>query len=165
MRILLIGMFSFVVFHGLQSQNIERHGYTNGGGYSALTNKHVSYSIGQPVCQTQRGNLHSFTQGYQQPVFQTSVHTTNPSWQGSMTAFPNPTMDVFSIEIKSLGITEGKVLIKNSLNQVVATKHISAANYYLLPFDATQFKSGVYFINLISRDGETLFNQKMIIQL
>ncbi len=165
MRSVLLGVFFCLVIHGLSAQNIQRTGYTNGGGTSSLTNSHVSYSYGQAVCQTVQNGEHSFTQGFQQPNFQTSVATVNPSWDGSMTTFPNPSMDKFSVEIKSLDATQGMVQIKNSLNQLVAKQDLMAEHHHLLTFDANRFKSGVYYIHLMTTSGEVLFTQKMIIQL
>ena len=121
----------------------------SGGGTATGTNHFVTYSIGDNVISTIRGNERIVTQGFQQPNFNiTNVTDVKEAPQAALIkAFPNPVSDELiidypSAEFKNLSLElydiQGKCLsiltLPNGSNQATLAFHQYISGEYLLVF-------------------------------
>ncbi len=87
----------------------------------------------------------------------TTTGISNPTESTTINLYPDPNTGYFTLD----GLTEGDVVeVYNALGQQVQRKR--ADNGPALQFDITSYPKGVYFIKLLSKDGNFLLEKKAI---
>ncbi len=80
-------------------------------------------------------------------------HNSNESYQ----IFPNPTKNVINIE----GDDMAQIIIYNSLGQIMKSVECDAEN---VTVDVNNFDEGIYFVNIINKDGGVSVNKVSVIR-
>ena len=66
-----------------------------------------------------------------------------------MTAYPNPTTGLLNISLNSLGVNEGKLLLYNTLGQIVFTQNIDMTEgVFTQTIDISHLAAGIYSLSL-----------------
>lgn len=137
---------SAVLLLGLGLTGLQAQESVNAtGGNASGSGGSVSYSVGQVVYTTSTGTSGSVAQGVQQP-YEISVVTAIEQAKGislSVTAYPNPTTDYLTLEVKYFELTtlhfqlfdmSGKLLQSEKItgNQTsIVMSNLVPANYFV----------------------------------
>ena len=73
--------------------------------------------------------------------------------------YPNPTNNLINIEITSPKFTDIHLYISNVLGERVYSKTINVSNESSLRIGLEGFSKGIYFVNLLTSDGELYTKQ------
>ena len=129
-----------------QEANVSSGGNTNG------TNGNVSYSVGQVVYTTNIGSTGSMAQGEQQPFeIQTVLGVDNFNVNLQMTVYPNPTVNLLSLEVKDYDTTAMSYQLFDLNGSLILDNKI-ATNTTTINLE--QYPSAIYLLKVIDNNKE-----------
>lgn len=140
------------------SQAIIRQSINAYGGSAKIKNSIlIEQSVGQPhQTETEEGSNNVRPGFIQSRTFNIAVDDNN-NLEGII--YPNPATETFKIELEE-ELDNAKVQITNSMGKVIESRNYEG--FYHENFDSSQWKSGTYFISVISKDGRA-FKSRLII--
>ena len=133
--------------HGALAQSVTPDVRTSSGGYGASSTTNVSWSIGEPMTETAVGSSASLTQGFEQPRFNLTIGMieNEPAW--NISAYPNPTSDMLSVELADDHVDANAVLFdavgKRAIEQRIIARRTT--------LDLSALPAGEYLLDLRDR--------------
>lgn len=150
-------LFSLLLLFFLNQLIIQaQQSINSAGGDATGTGGSVAYSIGQLVYTTNSSNSGSIAQGVQHTYDFFAVNTSESALNISLTAFPNPTRDIVTMQIidynneklsYQLFDTHGRRLINGQINShqtQINTASLSAGAYYIFVVNQDNLKLQTY---------------------
>jgi hypothetical protein len=122
------------------------------------SNVSLSWTIGEPISETDASGTSYLTQGFEQPQSLVVTDVTNPvANTGNVSAYPNPFTSVVSLQNNNEGKTlnvelvdmEGKTMFKRTM----ATEQEQ--------FDLSTYTNGIYFIRVYDTENNLVQTLKI----
>ena len=94
-------------------------------------------------------------------VYQSTITGTLEKFNANISVYPNPARGTATVEIKDAKV--GSVLVINDLGQRISAEAEGQGQEKLL-LAALSLKAGVYFVQILSADGQTKIQKELVIQ-
>jgi len=118
----------------------------------------LSWTLGEPLSETDISSTNSLTQGFQQPVSIVVTNVTEPiSNSGNVTAYPNP----FTSTIYLQNNDEGKTLQVELVSMEGKTVFTKTMTTQQEQFDLSEFSNGIYFLKVYNADKQLIQTLKI----
>jgi hypothetical protein len=121
----------------------------------AIYTSAISYSqtVGETAVEIFTSSDHALTQGFQQPRI-TFIPGERPQGSG-VKAFPNPATNFINIELFGESGKTFRINVSNISGTSVYTSEVSFSEkfWYIHEIPVSNFKTGLYFVQVISLDG------------
>jgi len=142
----------------LAQANLQPEVFASAGSYFISPNVSLSWTLGEPLSETDLYPSGYLTQGFQQPtsIIVTSVNTINPA-NDYVSAFPNPFTSSFYV--KNNG--DGKNLwveLTDMEGKTIFKKNMSAPQE---EFDISSYANGIYFLKVFNADNQLIKTLKV----
>jgi len=141
---------SSILLFGLGLTGLQAQTSVNATGGNALgSGGSASYSVGQVVYTTNTGANGTVAQGVQQP-FEISVVTLIKEAKGinlSVTAYPNPTTDYLTLEVKEFELTNLRFQLYDMSGKLLQSKNLTENETQI---DMSKYVPSIYFVKVIS---------------
>lgn len=132
------------------AQTITPDIITTSGGFFISANSSLSWTLGEPVMETDVAANSLLTQGFQQSQM-SSVAVNKIADETDISVYPNPVSDLVVINIRS---TENSIL-KAELTDVLGKMFFQdKLLQQITTIDMRTFADGLYFLKLLSEDGK-----------
>ena len=82
-------------------------------------------------------------------------------FNANISVYPNPARSTATVEIKDAKV--GSVVVLNNLGQRISAEAEGQGQEKLL-LDVSGLKAGVYFVQILSADGQTKIQKELVIQ-
>ena len=139
------------LFLGLTQVNAQEANVSSGGNANG-SNGNISYSVGQVVYTTNTGTTGSVAQGVQQPYeIQTVLGVDNFNINLQMMVYPNPTVNLLSLEVKDYDTTAMHYQLFDLNGRLILDNKI-ATNTTTISLE--QYPSAVYLLKVIDNNKE-----------
>ncbi|MDA3816335.1 MAG: T9SS type A sorting domain-containing protein [Prolixibacteraceae bacterium] len=139
---------SAVLLLGLGLTTLQaQEAVTATGGDASGSGGTVSYSVGQVAYQTQTGTNGSVAEGVQQP-YEISAVTGIEEAEGihlSVTAYPNPTTDYLTLEVKDFELSTLHFQLFNMNGKLLQTKKLTGIETQI---DMNSYVPSTYFVKV-----------------
>jgi hypothetical protein len=117
----------------------------------------LSWTLGEPLSETDASSTNYLTQGFQQPTSVIITSVNNINQQGNVSAYPNPFTSSFYVknngEGKSLEVElidmDGKTIFKKSMTAQEQE------------FDLSPYANGIYFLKVYNVDNQLIQTLKV----
>lgn len=117
----------------------------------------LSWTLGEPISETDASSTNYLTQGFQQPTSVIITSVNNINQQGNVSAYPNPFTSSFYVmnndEGKSLEVEltdmDGKTIFKKSMT--VQEQE----------FDLSPYANGIYLLKVYNADNQLIQTLKV----
>lgn len=129
------------------AQEIEKHTFSSGGGYSEAGNYKLSFSIGQAIVGNPLSGSLTITQGYMTGKENNGVNLKPEYIELFYKITPNPTSDFLQIEIASAMEVELSLSLINILGETVLKQEIVHLSNNTVVFGVKDLPSGIYYIS------------------
>jgi hypothetical protein len=122
------------------------------------SNVSLSWTLGEPLTETDVSSTHYLTQGFQQPtsIVVTSIVTPN-SPQGNVSAYPNPFTSTVYLQNNNAGKTLQVELVSIE-GKTILTKTMTTQQ---TQFDLSEFSEGIYFLKVYDMDKQLIQTLKI----
>lgn len=136
----LIVMILLVIPLKLVSQDLDRSVIAAAGDFSTSGEVSISWTLGEVATGTFENESMIITQGFQQGGLQVSNLVEESPLDFTLTAYPNPVMDMLNVEFEGDDLAYQVVDINGKI--------IFNGRFYTVPgtIDFTGLSSGVYFL-------------------
>jgi len=94
-------------------------------------------------------------------VYQSTITGTLEKFNANISVYPNPARGIATVEIKDA--KAGSVLVLNDLGQRIFPG-VKGQGQEKLVLDVSGLKAGVYFVQILSTDGQTRIQKELVIQ-
>lgn len=151
MKIKIKKLLIATLFLGLLQVNAQEANVSSGGNANG-SNGNISYSVGQVVYTTNTGTTGSVAQGVQQPYeIQTVLGVDNFNINLQMMVYPNPTVNLLSLEVKDYDTTAMFYQLFDLNGRLILDNKI-ATNTTTISLE--QYPSAVYLLKVIDNNKE-----------
>ncbi|MCJ8291980.1 MAG: T9SS type A sorting domain-containing protein [Crocinitomicaceae bacterium] len=133
------------------AQSVTPDVIATAGAHFAIPSIQISWTLGEPVTQTLSNGSGQLTQGFQQSNISV-VGISDYDFSYSVTAFPNPTIDVVRIKLSD-NVSDGLINIVDPTGKIIFEKEITETEFLL---DFAPYSQGTYFLNFTNEDGVLL---------
>jgi len=118
----------------------------NGGFY-------FSQTIGESATELLNTSDYDLTQGFQQPRMKMIPGTIPPG--NGINTYPNPATDLINIELYGESARSFMITVSNISGMVVYSTRVDFSDkyWYIHEIPVSTFSPGLYFIQVISKDG------------
>ncbi|MBD2722441.1 T9SS type A sorting domain-containing protein [Hymenobacter armeniacus] len=101
--------------------------------------------------------------GYTGPfgAYQTTITSTLAKFDANISVYPNPAHGFATVEIKDAKV--GAVTVLNNLGQRISAQ-AKGAGQESLKLDVSALKPGLYFVQIVSADGQTKIYKELVVQ-
>ena len=147
MKKILLGLVLFTSSISL-AQSVSPEVMATAGAHFAIPSIQISWTLGEPITQTLTNSSAQLTQGFQQSNISV-VGTSDYDFSYSVSAFPNPTIDVVRI-VLSDNVSEGSLSIVDPTGKTILVKDITESEFQL---DFAGYAQGTYLLNLMNENG------------
>lgn len=130
---------------------------TSTGNYFTTTDVSLSWTLGEPLIETDVSSANYLTQGFQQPASIVITGVNNTNAQGSVNAYPNPFTNSFYVKNNEDGKTLWVELI-NMQGKTVFKKVMTAQEEQ---FDLSNYANGIYFLRVYNTDHQLIETLKV----
>ena len=118
----------------------------------------LSWTLGEPISETDVSTNGYLTQGFQQPQTIVVTDVTNPvSNQGNVSAYPNPFTGVISLQNNNEGKTLNIELVDMQGKTVLKQNMVTQQQQ----FDLSAFANGIYFLRVYDTDNKLVQTLKI----
>lgn len=160
---LLIVFFSFLVFKGVNAQDIKIQAVSSSGISSAGQNVSLLYTVGEITVPMSTGQIGSgFISGGNPVKIITAIHEPK---KGTLNIkfFPNPVHDILSVDLTSelSGYLNWRI-IDITGKTISNDRYSSSVNR--IAFNTNKWSSGTYIVNITSDSGDLLGSYQIIKQ-
>jgi hypothetical protein len=138
------------------AQSITPDVTASAGAHFAITSVQMSWTLGETITETLSDGSTQLTQGFQQSNIQL-VGISDFDFTYSVTAFPNPTIDVVRIQLSENSV-DGRLNIIGPAGKIVLEREITESDFLL---DFASYSQGTYFLNLMNQNGTVLHTIKL----
>jgi len=114
---------------------------------------HYSQTIGETAIEAIGSSGYDLTQGFQQPRLKMLPGSVPPG--NGVKAYPNPARDYMNIEFFGETSRSFRISVRNITGTIVYTADVDFWDKYWYIYDipVSTFSAGLYFIQVISKDG------------
>jgi hypothetical protein len=150
-----------IVSARLNAQSLAPHVIASAGAYAVSSNFSLSWTLGEPVIETQTLHNIILTQGFQQPEIIIS-NVEDYSKSHFINIYPNPTFDVLKIDIQFTNSSDIEWQLFNTLGQTVKTGSVKVEINVLNKFhiDISEMPPTLYYL-LLHDNGNLIKSQKV----
>jgi hypothetical protein len=145
---------SAVLLLGLGLTGLQAQTSVNAtGGSASGSGGSVSYSVGQVVYTTNTGTSGSVAQGVQQP-YEISIVMAIEEAKGinlSVTAYPNPTTDYFTLEVKDFELSNLNFQLYDTQGKLIQNENITGNQTSIV---MSNLVPATYFVKVIQGNKE-----------
>jgi hypothetical protein len=141
--------------------------YTYTSGYN-IADEWVTYSYSSPPGGTPNPAGQDYSQlgqniDYTGPFgqYQTVATSTLAKFDSNISVYPNPAHGTATVEIKDAKV--GSVTVLNSLGQRISAE-AKGTGQEKLTLDVSGLKAGLYFVQILSADGQTKIYKELVVQ-
>jgi len=121
-------------------------------------NVSLSWTLGEPISETDASSANYLTQGFQQPKTIVVTDVTNPiATLGNVSAFPNPTTSVVTLQNNNEDKTLNVELTDMDGKTVLKTTMVNKQQQ----FDLSTFTNGIYFLRVYDTDNKLVQTLKI----
>jgi len=121
------------------------------GGTIVGTSYSLSYTVGEVATQTITGGGYILNQGFQQPSYTiTSIEENLPTT--TLTAFPNPTNGLISVEMKDYQGKSLSLILYDFKGQEILRSDGKTGPYVKFDLDLSTYSPGVYLLTVLSEN-------------
>lgn len=117
----------------------------------------ISYTIGEMVLVNtlDKKNGLLITQGITQPIIPYTKDVDNTFNEGDITVFPNPTPNIFAVQINLLLMGKISLQLFDAAGKKIIEDEISVLTFQTNKYDLSKYSSGMYILKLEykSQDG------------
>ncbi|WP_201982063.1 T9SS type A sorting domain-containing protein [Hymenobacter rubidus] len=141
--------------------------YTYASGYN-IADEWMAYSYSSPPGGTanpggqlydQLGNHNDYVGPF--GVYQATITSTLDKFDSNISVYPNPAHGTATVEIKDAKV--GSVTVMNSIGQRISAQ-AKGTGQEKLTLDVSGLKAGLYFVQIISADGQTKIYKELVVQ-
>jgi Secretion system C-terminal sorting domain len=156
MKELLILLFTFSSFYGINAQSLSHQTINSAGSTVKISTFSIDYSVGETITETIKGNSNILTQGFIQPEvkIQTGLSFFKDKEGCQFSIFPNPTTEF--LEYNSKETDEASFEVYSMAGELVG-KYRSTNK----AINVSNLEKGTYLIKLICSTSNNTF-QKFI---
>ena len=139
------------------AQSITPEVVSSGGGDTTNANVGLSWTIGEPVGETQSGSNGTITQGFHQSHFEIVSLEEHSELGYEIVVYPNPTTDYIQIELKFNGElpapteTKFNIALVDHAGKKLLSEDIKNKLEYAVSM--SEYAQGQYFLTITSADG------------
>lgn len=158
MKQLVIILFTIgLPFMGM-GQSLERDVIATSGGFESSANMSLSYTVGEAVVETYSQSSLILTQGFQQPLPQSSSGIERPEPKLSVSAYPNPTTDQVILEMEAPKKQTLSIRVLNFQGKVLETPFERQVFNGKTRFQVNMagYGPGTYILRLTNNQGERI---------
>jgi hypothetical protein len=94
-------------------------------------------------------------------AYQTVFTSTLGKFDANISIYPNPAHGTATVEIKDAKV--GSIVVINSLGQRIAAQ-AKGTGQEKLTLDVSNLKAGLYFVQIISADGQMKIYKELVVQ-
>ncbi|OGX84392.1 hypothetical protein BEN47_03255 [Hymenobacter lapidarius] len=94
-------------------------------------------------------------------VYQSTITSTLEKFNANISVYPNPTRGTATVEIKDAKV--GSVVVLNNLGQRISAA-AKGQGQEKLTLDISGLKAGLYFVQIMSTDGQTKIYKELVVQ-
>ena len=94
-------------------------------------------------------------------VYQAVISSTLAKFDANISVYPNPARGTATVEVKDAKV--GSVVVLNNLGQRISA-YGKGAGQEIIKLDVSSLKAGLYFVQIISADGELRIFKELVVQ-
>ena len=149
-KLIIIGFLVFVIFFAYQTKAQQVIGNSAGDIKSEYGS--LSWTLGEPVIKTIKGNNYFLTQGFQQSNFIITEIEDTPSLLYEINVYPNPVTTSLIIHIANTNISMMSYNMVNSKGSVIKSGDITTSETIIPVQDIVP---SIYFIKIFYKKKQT----------
>lgn len=140
------------------AQTITPNVIASAGGCFTTPDVLLSWTLGEPVTETDVSSANYLTQGFEQPQTIIVTNVTSPvNGSGNVNAFPNPFTSVISLQNNNEGKTLNVELVDMD-GKTVLQRTMTAPQEQ---FDLSSFSNGIYFLRVYDAENKLVQTLKI----
>ncbi len=152
--ILLSAMFISGISY---SQSTTPEVISSAGDHFENSNLSISWTIGEPIIETQSAGTATITQGFHQGLY-TIISVEEQIEQPIVNIYPNPTTDFVNVEIKGQDAENFQIQLYDELGKVLVNKKYTD----IQQINLSQYAKATYFLKVVDTKNETYNSYKIL---
>lgn len=153
-KLVITSAFSTLAIFGI-AQEASPRVIANSGDSFSQSNAQISFTMGEPIIETQNSGTTILTQGFHQTQLQVTLFDQFGINTNNIELFPNPTQDQVNITFQNDAPISVSYTLYDDIGRVVHSDETFISSYEKMVYDLRDYVPGVYYIQLITDNGKT----------